>query len=117
MMLYQNSIFSEDCFSNEQFMSEWFIDDSGVTVEENPTNFDINVFPNPSETQISIVSKSDIIDKIEIYDISGKLVLKFDKINSKNLNVTNQQLNSFSGKYSLKIFYGKKIYTHFVVIL
>lgn len=48
------------------------IDASSVSIEDN-NNFNLNVYPNPANNQITL-SSNKIIDKIEIIDFSGKLI-------------------------------------------
>ena len=66
-----------------------------LSVEENELS-SIKIYPNPTKDIINIKSKT-LIDKIEIYNVLGGLVL--NKYNSKNVDLRNIP----SGLYMLKI--------------
>ncbi len=63
-------------------------------------NNSINLYPNPTNSNLNILSEIDIISNILIYDISGHLISKFElNTNKYNLNLS----NCISGIYVLKI--------------
>ncbi len=113
---YQNNLFSEDCFGVEKFMPEWFVDDNGNTIDENIDEIYINIYPNPTENELSIESKNEVIDKIEIFDNLGKLCFAKNSIKSNIFTILNNEINSFSGKYSLKIYSGNSIFFKSIII-
>lgn len=71
---------------------------------------DLKVYPNPSHTIINISSQS-VIDKVKLYDSTGKLILTKDK-KPKDVNI----MGIRSGFYLLKIYSGEAISTKKVVI-
>jgi beta-glucanase (GH16 family) len=80
-----------------------------LSISENIFN-DIKVYPNPASAEINISSQLNI-DKVELYDITGKLILS--KLKSQNtINVNNIK----SGLYMLKIYSGDKSSTKKVII-
>jgi len=65
------------------------------TGEEELVNADVSIYPNPAKDQV-IITTTLIIDQINLYDITGKLINTY---NTKNLDVSN--LNP--GVYLMKI--------------
>jgi Secretion system C-terminal sorting domain len=81
-----------------------------VTVQENTTGIDevtafsnqIDLFPNPASNIISF--KSDVINfnstiNLNIFDINGKMVKRFEKQNATNIDIDDLQ----SGYYVLRV--------------
>ncbi|MBK9733939.1 MAG: T9SS type A sorting domain-containing protein [Saprospiraceae bacterium] len=66
----------------------------------------ITVYPNPSEFQWSISSENERISKMEIFDVSGR-ILKSGFVNDYHLNIDAQ--NFSSGIYILKLTTAKGI--------
>lgn len=73
--------------------SKLYIDDaSAVGVKENYNKPSVKVYPNPANNILNLSLSTDIGTKVEIYDVTGKLVLasnidgKFTKLNIENLN-------------------------------
>lgn len=80
-----------------------------LSITENTFN-DLKVYPNPASTEINISSQLHI-DKVELYDIMGKLILS--KLNSQNtINVNKLK----SGFYILQIYSNEKSITKKVLI-
>ncbi len=80
----------------------------------NPLFDNLAIYPNPAKGFIIIKSPDFQYNKIEIYDISGKLVL------SRNLKYQSElmlPLNLRNGKYILKLSDNKVIYTGSLSIL
>ena len=87
-----------------------------VDINENTTSASINVFPNPFIDQTSIEFRSDHSTRyqLEIFDISGKLVLqKEPKTNSKFI-LNKGKLNA--GLYILKVSDGTSTFHQKLVI-
>ncbi|MBL6962415.1 MAG: T9SS type A sorting domain-containing protein [Bacteroidetes bacterium] len=63
----------------------------------------INVWPNPFKNNISITTEngSTLIQLVELYDISGKLIFSQNQINSSRFSLNPPSL--FSGIYILKV--------------
>lgn len=71
-------------------------------------NTDIKVFPSPASSYFQVKSKQSIIENIEIYDITGKMI---DNIYLYN-NASIIDFTSYSkGIYILKIFTKDKVFT------
>ena len=66
---------------------------------------DITIYPNPFQYYIKINSKFELHD-IFLYDIKGRLIKKFNNLNSKEFVLMRDSLDS--GIYNLKII-GKNI--------
>lgn len=60
----------------------------------------IQLFPNPSNDFITVISKQSVMNSIDVYDVTGRVVLSEKiKLNTEKLN-----LNSFSsGIYFIKV--------------
>jgi hypothetical protein len=53
---------------------------------ENHENFDIKVYPNPTSSIVNVAMDKDHINKIELYDFSGKLILSSSKSNKIDIS-------------------------------
>ena len=52
-------------------------------------SFDINLYPNPAKDEFT-VSSSELISRIEIFDLSGKIIEKLNgEFNQKSISITN----------------------------
>jgi hypothetical protein len=71
-----------------------------VSVEENQNTIPLNMFPNPSCNEFHIEGEL-AIDKIEIWDLTGRLILKIDPAGSQKQSVLH---NLTSGVYNVKVF-------------
>ncbi len=78
----------------------WYIDNVNVTgtlgIPEFQNNLDLSIYPNPTNNFVNIVT-TESIEKIEIYDILGKIV----KTQNKAVNVDLSDLPE--GLYALKV--------------
>lgn len=72
---------------------------------------DIKIFPNPADTKINISSQLNI-DKVDLYDITGKLILTTNKPKSNVIDVS----AITNGMYLLKIYSGERSSTKKLVI-
>lgn len=72
---------------------------------------DIKVYPNPVNTKINISTQLNI-DKVDLYDITGKLILTTNKPKSNVIDVS----AITNGMYLLKIYSGERSSTKKVVI-
>ena len=67
-----------------------------VDFEEN-----LSVHPNPTDGLVNINSDIDVLDKVEIYDVTGKMVTSLDLSNQYNQQVDLSSLNE--GVYILRV--------------
>lgn len=78
----------------------WYVDNVNVTgtlgVDEFQNNLDLSIYPNPTANSVN-VETSESIEKIEVYDILGKIV----KMQNKGVNVDLSDLSE--GLYALKV--------------
>jgi hypothetical protein len=70
------------------------------TSELNSGNNDIQIFPNPAHSIITIISSSLNIESIELYDMSGR-ILRTEKVNKKDIRLDIS--NYPKGTYLVKI--------------
>ena len=68
-------------------------------VETTDFNTLFSIYPNPSNTQMTIHNNTEKIYNLTLFDISGKLILQSSLTNSKVINVAKYE----SGTYFLKI--------------
>ncbi len=92
---YQGSEFSE--------ISTFELEEDLIPLQIEPIheNSNLLIFPNPFETFLTINAKSSQINKIEIFNLAGKLVKAFDSNNQSNQDLDLTELRS--GVYILSI--------------
>ena len=75
-------------------------DSATLSIEENETKTDIQLFPNPATTEVNIHTNS-VIDTITLFDVSGKQVLVIKPANTNDYKLN---LKDFSkGLYFVQI--------------
>lgn len=71
-------------------------------VNENSTTSDLSIFPNPSSTEINFsVTGSNTIQKVELYDVTGRMVRQIVGLNTQKYTVQREGLST--GMYITKI--------------
>lgn len=85
----------EDPLSNQQFQQTTY-----------------QIFPNPFESTIQIISKS-MINEITVIDMFGKIVSKNNAVESNQMNIDLSQLNT--GLYLIKINTADEMITHKII--
>lgn len=74
--------------------------DNCAGIEENE-DAEIYIYPNPSSVEVNVLSKNSIINKITIYDATGRLIKTVTNLNSNEVNV---EMSSFaSGIYNFEV--------------
>ena len=73
-----------------------------LSVDDYDISNEVQLYPNPTSNNISVNSNLTI-DKLEVYDLYGKLITSI--VNSKSINIENLA----SGMYFVKIYAGNKI--------
>ena len=86
-------------YKNENYESSSTVFKNTTTVNISETNNELSIFPIPA-TDFITLNSSDIINKIEIFDVSGKNILS-QNLNSNDINVNTQNLTN--GIYFIKI--------------
>lgn len=87
------------------FLNSTFVFDCTTGIKNIEANNTISIFPNPTTSEITVNSNVEL-QKIELYDISGQLLLvEKSKENKQTIN-----LNSFSnGVYFLKLYNNERL--------
>lgn len=69
------------------------------TSELNSDNHDIQIFPNPAQSMITIISSSSNIKSVELYDMAGR-ILRTEKANKKSikLDISNYPKGTYVAK-------------------
>ena len=75
-----------------------------------PGNNQITIAPNPFDKYIRIQSKNHPFDKIELFDLSGKLIKSISAINQKDFEIQTGDLAP--GVYSLRVYMKNGIETY-----
>lgn len=86
---------------------------TGTDIEKINMNLGMTIFPNPTSESFSVMVGGQIITKIELADISGRLVYK--EIIGSNTWHSNQ-LKLPSGSYIVKVIVDEKIYSNVLLI-
>ncbi|MEI6091612.1 MAG: T9SS type A sorting domain-containing protein [bacterium] len=81
------------------------VNKAGDVDDNNSVNSDIIITPNPVNTNFSIMSKSILLEEVEIFDVLGTLVLKTDKCCDIDIS------NYSAGVYYCIIKSGSTVYT------
>lgn len=98
------------------FHSDDEVQDLGVTIDDfviegtlANENFELEklqIYPNPSRDIFNISLGDNIIDKIQVYDVTGKIV--FEVSNTKSSNYSINLNNAASGIYFTKVESGNR---------
>ncbi|MDP2174971.1 MAG: Calx-beta domain-containing protein [Bacteroidota bacterium] len=76
------------------------IDDESTNIKLKNFSSNTNIYPNPAKNQFK-VSSSEIIQSIEVLDITGKIISVIENIMSNEFDYNSSDL--LSGKYLIKI--------------
>ena len=87
-------------FGIKNICIEEFIVDEGVGLE-NTTMSATKIYPNPSQDYLEI-KREKKINRIEIYSMTGELLIEVDKINSTQTKINIEYLDN--GAYFLKVY-------------
>ncbi len=72
---------------------------SAVGIDENESTPLINLYPNPAQSSITIESDQDVITKIEILDMTGRMVMRPQSNEFTNLNISHLE----NGVYFVRV--------------
>ena len=95
-------MYSADCIGIDKIMKEWIRNDN-VSVEEEKSSFEIIIFPNPSENQLTIKSNDELLISFELIDISGKIIFSKVNIFAHEYKLLSNDCYLKSGFYNAKI--------------
>lgn len=78
---------ADDCILTQGFHQSFIVDGCGFTAAEDIA-FDVNlmIFPNPTVEKLNIISQEENIQKVYVFDWSGKLLL------SESVEANNQAI-------------------------
>ena len=74
----------------------------------------IHVFPNPVIDNVVIQIENEVIDRVEVYSLSGQLLYEIPQVNSSS--ITFSLCNVQTGSYVLKVYSDKGIHVERVCI-
>jgi hypothetical protein len=131
---YSRSIARDDngnLFITGRFYSTLFFGDSSITsngsadifiakISETPLNIDflkettqIDIFPNPTSSFLSIVSEDNEIQKVEILNNNGKLISSYKNTNMNQIDVSDLS----KGVYFVRVFFEQMTITSKIIII
>ena len=87
----------------------------GLSVEDNNLENGITLYPNPTKQQFYIKSTFVNLDKVVIYDISGRLVSNFD-VSETSRRKTINLINVSKGMYFVNIHFENRYITKKLII-
>ncbi len=108
---------------NESPYSEWiimhsnqsysFAEDCNLSNPDIELSQKISVYPNPASDILKIdLHEEAALEKVQIYDVSGRLVREYDKISNEVISVRELE----KGMYILKVFADKGNYSKRIII-
>lgn len=75
----------------------------------------ISIFPNPAKESVTVKTESELIERVELYNLEGKIVLTETDIHSTKHSLNTSYLQN--GTYLIRILTEKGSYQHVQVIL
>ena len=93
--------------------SSWIA--SNQTLSQNENNFDnsFEIYPNPTQSILTIRNKNLIINSFEIYDMLGRLILN-DKASSRDVEIKTEDLAKSNYLLKINLENGTSIYKKFI---
>lgn len=108
-------IFTNDSYNEISNRVTFEVIDSGtLSANENQTRDDIRLFPNPTtQSQATYIESKYPIQKIELFDMSGKLLYATQNVNQNKFSLINHQLPK--GAYIIAV-HSRKVFTYKLII-
>jgi len=85
--------------------------DTDLSVGDYLINSDITLYPNPVENTFTIANLSEIITKVEILDLQGKIILVTSVIHNNTVDVSKLQ----AAMYIVKVYTSTNVYTQQII--
>jgi hypothetical protein len=93
----EHNFYSDFNYESLQFLNH-LCNSNPVLIEQNKTNFKLQLFPNPASTEVHIEGMNSFVDfKVSVFDLFGKLV--FAENNHQKIDISNLT----DGVYVVKI--------------
>lgn len=73
----------------------------------------VSISPNPASSRIEVKSDNDLIVKLEILDVSGKVILRETNINKQNIAIDN--VDALNGIHFIKTYFEQGVLTKKVI--
>ena len=106
-----NNITKEEYYSWDNNINDWVIyhkcNDLYSAISEQTTQ-EIRIFPNPTTGRV-LIDNNNNVEKVEVYNISGKLILTTDK---KEIDLS----NNAKGTYLFRVTIDNSIYTKKIIL-
>lgn len=87
--------------------------DLGTSIHQLQNEHNLNIYPNPTKSKLQF-SADELIKKVELYDVSGRLIIE-SLANSKSIHIETNHVTE--GVYISKIYFQKGFVTKKVFIL
>ncbi|MGI6718741.1 MAG: M14 family zinc carboxypeptidase [Bacteroidales bacterium] len=107
--VYSVSLTVSNEFGSDTYTAEDII---SVSLGVNDINNNLVVYPNPANNYVYITS-DDIISKVEVLDVAGKVIIREDK-NSKTVNINIENLND--GFYLIRATINNEVFVSKVTV-
>lgn len=90
-----------------------YITDGTTNLESGFHDF-VDIYPNPAQNELNIVSKDILLESVSVYDLQGQLKLDYPAISTRSIKIS---LNEFSqGVYLVKFSVKDRMFFHKMVI-
>ena len=105
-----DSSYTFEATSNRNLIANF---EQEMSISDLSTN-EITIYPNPFDKFINLKAEGILIEGVEIYDISGKIINKLNALKVSSYQIDTQAMNK--GAYLIKVYTGKGEIKTFKVI-
>lgn len=101
-----------DVGENNGYKDYWIVKlDADLSVGDYLIDHNISLYPNPTATTFTIANFSEEINKVEILDLQGRVILSTSEIHNNNVDVSKLQ----TAMYIVKIYASTNVFTQQII--